>query len=255
MAYTFDSLTQNIFDNVFLFFGTLTTEGFVLNLGGEVFRKSNVDPQLLVGQKFSETVYWQSSELTSSILSQAVAAAAKGNKSATLLDFRVSSQEKLMISLYLHPLFGEDDKLTSIFFCAKDLTEQQKEIEYYKNRGDQLQEAAENAEIGLWNWDLAEDNIFSTPKCSELFEVPPQDVITLQSFLNIIHPQDRQRVEFALNESQANGKEYNIEFRIIYSDGHIHWIAARGKAFLDDEGNPKNMMGVVRKITDKKIAS
>ncbi len=255
MVYTFDSLTQNIFDNVFLFFGTLTTEGIVLELKGDVFRKSNVDPLLLVGQKFSETVYWQSSELTSSILSQAVNAAAKGNKSATLLDFRVSSQEKLTISLYLHPLFDEGSKVKSIFFCAKDLTEQQKEIAFYKNRGNQLQDAAENAEIGLWYWDLAEDNIFSTPKCNELFEVPPQVAITLQTILNIIHPQDRQRVKLALDKSRANGKKYNIEFRVIYSDGHIHWIAARGKTFIDEEGNPKNMAGVVRKITEKKIAS
>jgi PAS domain S-box-containing protein len=255
MVYTLDSLTENIFDNVFLFFGKLTAEGFVLELNGQVFRNSNVDTQLLVGQKFSDTVYWQSSELTSSILSQAVAAAAKGNKSATLLDFRVSSQEKLTISLYLHPLFDEGSKVKSIFFCAKDLTEQQKEIAFYKNRGNQLQDAAENAEIGLWYWDLAEDNIFSTPKCNELFEVPPQVAITLQTILNIIHPQDRQRIKLALDKSRANGKKYNIEFRVIYSDGHIHWIAARGKTFIDEEGNPKNMAGVVRKITEKKIAS
>nr|MBA2606989.1 response regulator [Acidobacteriota bacterium] len=170
-------------------------------------------------------------------------------------DFRVSSQEKLTISLYLHPLFDEGSKVKSIFFCAKDLTEQQKEIAFYKNRGNQLQDAAENAEIGLWYWDLAEDNIFSTPKCNELFEVPPQVAITLQTILNIIHPQDRQRVKLALDKSRANGKKYNIEFRVIYSDGHIHWIAARGKTFIDEEGNPKNMAGVVRKITEKKIAS
>ncbi|MEJ7699382.1 MAG: ATP-binding protein [Pyrinomonadaceae bacterium] len=126
---------------------------------------------------------------------------------------------------------------------------------FYKNRGNQLQDAAENAEIGLWYWDLAEDNIFSTPKCNELFEVPPQVAITLQTILNIIHPQDRQRVKLALDKSRANGKKYNIEFRVIYSDGHIHWIAARGKTFIDEEGNPKNMAGVVRKITEKKIAS
>lgn len=255
MVSSFDFPTQNIFDNVFLFFGSLTTEGFVKDLKGEVFRKSGVDPQLLVGQMFSETVYWQSTEHTSNVLSRAIDDAAQGNKSATLLDFRVSSQEKLTINLYLHPLIGEDDKPRSIFFCAQDLTEQQKKIEYYKNQGNQLLEAAENAEIGLWYWDLAKDNVFSTPKCNEIFEVPPDDAITLQSFLNIIHPQDRQSVEFTLNESEVNGGEFNIEFRIVYSDKHIHWIAARGTSFLDVEGNPKSMSGVVRKITENKIAS
>ena len=255
MAYSFDSLTQDIFDNVFLFFGTLTPEGFVLDLNGEIFKKSNIDPQLLIGQKFSETVYWQSSELTSNIISQAIDAAARGEKSETLLDFRVSSKEKLMISFYIHPSFDEYKNLQYIFFCAKNLTEQQREIGYYKTRSDQLLTASKNAEIGLWYWDLVENNIFATPKCNEIFELAPQDQFTPQTFLNIIHPQDRQNVELALNESQATGKEYEIEFRIIYSDEQIHWIAARGKSFLNDEGNPKNSSGVVRKITEKKTAS
>lgn len=255
MAYNFDSLTQDIFDNVFLFFGTLTPEGFVLDLTGEIFKKSNIDPQLLIGQRFSETVYWQSSELTSNILSQAINAAARGEKSETLLDFRVSSKEKLTISFYLHPSFDEGKNLQYIFFCAKDFPEQQKEIEYYKTRSDQLLTASNTAEIGLWYWDLIENNIFATPKCNEIFELTPEDQFMPQTFLSTIHPQDRQNVELILNESQATGKEYEIEFRIIYSDGQIHWIAARGKSFLDDEGNPKNLSGVVRKITEKKTAS
>lgn len=254
MTHIFDSPAQDIFDNVFLFFGTLTPDGFVLDLRGEIFKKANIDPQLLIGQKFSETVYWQSSEATSNILSRALDAAAEGRKSETVLDFRVSSKEKLTISFYLHPSLNKNNKLENIFFCAKDLTEQQEKVEYYKNQSDQLLGAAENAETGLWHWDLVENNIFSTPKCNEIFDIPAQTDITSQLFSEIIYPEDRQMVEFALNESQANGKEYKIEFRIIYSDGQINWVIARGKSFLDEEGNPQNMSGVVRKITEKKTA-
>jgi len=254
MTHIFDSPAQDIFDNVFLFFGTLTPDGFVLDLRGEIFKKANIDPQLLIGQKFSETVYWQSSEATSNILSRAIDAAAEGRKSETVLDFRVSSKVKLTISFYLHPSLNKNNKLENIFFCAKDLTEQQEKVEYYKNQSDQLLGAAENAETGLWHWDLVENNIFSTPKCNEIFDIPPQTDITSQLFSEIIYPEDRQMVEFALNESQANGKEYKIEFRIIYSDGQINWVIARGKSFLDEEGNPQNMSGVVRKITEKKTA-
>ncbi len=255
MLNTLDSLTQNIFNNVFLFFGILTSEGFVLDLEGDVFRNSGVDPKLLFGQKFSETVYWQSSETTSNILSQTIEAAANGKKSSTILDFRVSSQEKLTINLYLHPLLEEAGGLKNIFVCAQDFTEQEKQIEFFKNRENQLQNSAENAEFGLWFWDLAENNAYATPKCNEFFELPPRDLFTQQSFLNIVHPEDFQRVEAALSEAQATGSEFDVEFRVVYAGGDVHWIAARGKSFLDEEGNPKNMSGAARKITEKKIAS
>jgi len=106
----------------------------------------------------------------------------------------------------------------------------------------------------LWFWDLAEDKIYSTPKCNELLEVSADDVVTIESFLSIVHPEDRVLVETALRDSQSNGKEFHAEYRVIYSNGTIHWISARGKTYLDDEENPKNMMGGVRMITDKKLA-
>ncbi len=251
MQFTLDPQSQTIFENVFAFFGTLSPAGFVLSLEGSIFERTETDPKLLVGQKFSETVYWQSSEHIPEILESAIAEAAKGTKCKIFLDFRVSANEIANLEFFLQPL----NKGKEIFFCAQEVTEREREIAHYKDQSEKILFAAENADVGLWFWDLAEDKIFSTPKCNELFEIPPHEIFNYQSFLNIVHPEDIERVEAALRESQINGKEYNAEYRVIYSDGNVHWIAARGKTFLDQEGNPKNMMGLVRKITDNKLAN
>jgi len=251
MEFTLNAQNRIIFENVFAFFGTLSSAGFVLSLEGKVFERTATDPKLIIGQKFSETVYWQSSEHIPELLEKAISDAANGLNSKKFLDFRVGAGEIINIEFYLQPL--EEGK--EIFFCAQEVTERERAIEYHKERSEQLLFAAENADVGLWYWDLAEDKISSTPKCNELFEISPHDIFTYQSFLNIVHPEDIERVKTALQESQINGKDYNAEYRVIYSDGNIHWIAARGRTFLDAEGNPKNMMGLVRKITDKKLAN
>jgi PAS domain S-box-containing protein len=250
MDFSFNNECQAIFKNVFAFFGTISSEGYVLSLDGKVFERTTTDPMLLIGQKFSETVYWQASAHTSETLENAVAETAKGNNQKIQLDFRVSANEIINIELYLHP--GEENQ--PIFFCAQEFTVREKEIEYYKERSERLLFAAENADIGLWFWDLREDKIYSTPKCNELFEAAPHEILTFQTFLNIIHPEDIERVKAALDESQINGKDYDSEYRVIYSDGNINWIATRGRSYLDSEGNPLNMMGVVRRVTDKKLA-
>ncbi len=251
MELILNAQSRIIFENVFAFFGTLSSTGFVLSLQGKVFERTATDPTLLISQKFSETVYWQSSEHIPDLLEKAISDAANGATSKILLDFRVGAGEIINIEFYLQPLAGGKE----IFFCAHEVTERERAIEYHKERGEQLLFAAENADVGLWYWDLQDDKIFSTPKCNELFEVPPHELFTYRAFLNIVHPEDIERVEAALHESQINGKEYNAEYRVIYSDGNIHWIAARGRTFLDAEGNPKNMMGLVRKVTDKKLAN
>jgi PAS domain S-box-containing protein len=252
MDFTLNNLTQDIFNNVFAFYGTLSFDGFVLSLDGKVFERTTTDPKMLISQKFSETVYWQASEYVPELLRNAITeAATKGTKSKVLLEFRVSANEIIDVELYLHPI--ADNK--TIFFCAQEVTAREKEIEHYKGRSEQLLFAAENADIGLWYWDLEENEIYSTPKCNELFEIPPHEIFTFRSFLNIVHPEDLDRVKAALHESQLHGKEYNAEYRVIYSDGNVHWIAARGKTFLNADGDPKNMMGVVRRVTDKKLAN
>ncbi len=249
MEFSANNQSRAIFENVFAFFGTLTSEGFVLSLEGSIFERATTDPKLLIGQKFSETVYWQASEFSAEILEKAVAEAAKGFSSKTPLDFRISASENSRLEFYLHPISGDG----VIFFCAQEVTLREKEIEFYKENSERLLFAAENADIGLWFWDLGEDVIYSTPKCNELFEIAPHDILTFDKFLDIVHPQDLERVKNALEQSQINGTEYDAEYRIICADGNINWIAARGKSFLNADGNPQNMMGIVRKITDKKL--
>ena len=139
-------------------------------------------------------------------------------------------------------------------FLRSHLTQQEKEIEFYKLRSEQMLYAAESADIGLWFWDIVEDKIFSTPKLNDFFDFPAQELLDLDSFFKCLHPDDRERVELTFHESQVSGKEYKEEFRVINSDGKSHWLAAQGKSFLDAEGNPVNMMGMIRKITNRKIA-
>jgi PAS domain S-box-containing protein len=257
MEFPLDHQTNEIFDNLFSFYGTLNPEGTVITLQGKIFEKTFTDPKLLAGHKFTETVFWQTSENNFQIINNAIAAACKGIMSKTILSFRVSAEEKRVIELTLCPVFAGDNgnrQIKHIFLSGNDVTEREKEVEFYKKRGEQLLYAAENADIGLWFWDLTEGKIFSTPKCNELFDLPPHDLITYPAILEALHPDDRQKVVDQITEAQEKGEEYDVEYRVIHGDGTIHWLSTRGKTYLDAEGVPANMMGVVRQITERKNA-
>lgn len=240
----------SIFENIFALFGTVNNKGYLLSLRGKIFEQTNLAPELLIGQKFSETVFWQSSEHTAKILEKSIEEAAGGKASKTLLDFRISSDNKLVVELNLHPSKNADE----IFFGAYDVTDREREIEYHRQRSEQLLYAAESADIGLWSWDLTDNTVYSTPQCNRLFETAAYDSLVYDSFVGVLHPEDRERVEAVLQQSQASGSEYNEQFRVLYSDGRTEWISARGKTFLDDDGTPRKMMGVVRRITRQKAA-
>lgn len=249
----FDPNAQAIFYNVFDFFGILDEKGRVLDLSGSIFDRTNTDPNLLRGQMFSETVFWQSSENTAKVLEKAIQTAADGERERVLLDFRISADKKIAIELCLQPL-KKDGEPKTIFLSAQQVSGRKHQVEHYKQELAELLFAAENAEIGLWFWDLIEDKIYSTPKCNELFEIPAYDILTYEMFLNAVHPDDRSRVDESLRKAHRNGTRYKEEYRVVYSDGTVEWISAEGKSFLDESGNPEKMTSVVRKITDQKLA-
>ncbi len=252
-TYVSEKFYRDILEDISVFSGTLTTNGIVLSLDGKIFERTETNPILLIGQKFSETVYWQASEDVPVILENAVELAASGKRTKVLLTFRVSAEENLRVELCLYPY--EENAILQIFFTALDVTLRENEIEIYKQRSEHLAYAAENAEIGLWFWDLKENKMFSTPKCHEIFEISANDPITLHSIDHLLHPEDREIVLQTLEDSQKNGGDYESEFRVIHSDGTINWIATRGRTYLDIGGETLSMMGIVRLITDKKLVT
>src|SRR4029079_172416 len=163
--------TDQIFRSVFDFFGTLDPAGRVITLEGSIFEQTKTDPQLLIGQPLSETVFWQASENTSRTVEEAIEQAAKGSTVRNIVDFRVSSDKKVAVELILQPLKNEGITGT-IFFSGQQITRRQRSVDYYKSETEELLFAAENAEIGVWYWDLRQGDIYATPKCNELFDIP-----------------------------------------------------------------------------------
>jgi PAS domain-containing protein len=227
----FDAISMSVFANVFDLYGTLSTDGSVIELSGTIFERTRTNPELLIGQAFAQTVFWQSSEATSKILEKAIAQTAKGKPHRLSLNFRISSDEKEAIELNLVPVLG-DGKVSSMFVCGLVLENRIKNIVSLGIAREHLISVAENADIGLWFWDFSDDTIHSTPRCNELFEIPASEQLTFERFIDVVHQNDRRMVKEFISDSRERGVRYSEEFRVQYSDGTVEWIAAEGKSML-----------------------
>jgi len=252
-AVSFDpsSSARPLLENIFDLFGTLDSEGVVINLFGSIFQTANNSPKLLIGQLFSETVFWQSTENTSGNLQNVIDAAADGRPQKIILDFRINSEMKSPLELNIQPIPGTEPD-TKLFITGQLLNRFDDRISPHRTESEYLLLAAENAEIGLWFWDLEDNVIHSTPECNELFGLPPYDQISYKQVISAIHPEDRAFVEEFLRQSREDGTKFEEEFRVVYKDHSIEWICAEGRSFLDETGSPQRMLGVVQKITKQK---
>ncbi len=240
-----------IFENVFDFFGLLDTEGRVVSLNGRIFRSTNTDPTLLSGQVFHETVFWQSSEMTSKLIANAILAAAGGQGSKLILDFRVSADDKIPVEVSIQLI----DTSGLLFISGQSISDRRSQAGQNREAREQLLFAAENAAIGLWFWDLAADRIYATARCNELFGLSSYETYRYESYRMAIHPEDRDFVDTFIAKFRDHGLRYEEEFRVVYADGTVEWLLAEGRSFVDENGKPERMTGVVQKITDQRLAA
>lgn len=111
--------------------------------------------------------------------------------------------------------------------------------------------AAASADAGLWELDLATGIFWVTDKSREIFDLPQDEVITLQRFLQKVHRDDRGRIVELLNQLH-DSLESQIEYRVPGQDGQIRWMISRGRVQQDGARKGKRFMGITLEITNRK---
>ncbi|MCC6555229.1 MAG: PAS domain-containing sensor histidine kinase, partial [Polyangiaceae bacterium] len=123
---------------------------------------------------------------------------------------------------------------------------------------ERLRLAAEAAGFGTYEHVLATGALHWSPEMKDIFGVPRDEELRgLESFIQRIHPEDRERVRRAMDASLDPGGsgELELEHRLVRADGSVRWVLARGRTSFEGEGarrRPVRARGTVVDITDRR---
>ena len=118
-----------------------------------------------------------------------------------------------------------------------------------------LNQAQRSAHIGNWELDLASNQLYWSDEIYRIFEIDKTTFgASYTSFLNTIHPDDRDRVNKAYTDSLANRESYDIVHRLRFADGRIKFVNERCETLFDADGQAIRSVGTVQDITEQKIA-
>jgi PAS domain S-box-containing protein len=152
-------------------------------------------------------------------------------------------------------IYAADGTPTRMIGVTLDITERKQVEEALQESEQQLRLASESAKLGLWHWNVERDILTWTDRCKALFGLPADIEMSYQVFLDALHPDDRQRVQDMLPLLEEGQLErHEIEYRTVWPDGTVRWLAARGSAIYDANQKPISSMGVIFDITDRKQA-
>jgi PAS domain S-box-containing protein len=118
---------------------------------------------------------------------------------------------------------------------------------------ERLRLAQQAAGIGTFERNVRTGVVTWTPEMASMYGLPPGDSgQTHTAFENLIHPDDRARVMELVDSALKTGQQTTGEWRVLWPDGSIHWIAGRWQVFRNELGEPLRVLGANMDVTGRK---
>lgn len=133
-----------------------------------------------------------------------------------------------------------------------DLRELQSRLEEAEGR---LRLALTAADVGFWDWNAKTGYTFLSDTLMKSWGIDPATYQnTLGECLARIHDEDRDRIWSDIQTATFQKKKYDVEYRVVRPDGDIITVNAKGEYFLNADGSPARLTGIVLDVTERKRA-
>lgn len=118
-----------------------------------------------------------------------------------------------------------------------------------------LADAQRIAHMGNWEWDIPTGDLIWSDEIYRIFGLGPEkSEVSYETFLEILHPEDRDFVAERVKQAMKEQEGYYIDYRILLPDGTIRFLNSQGEVTRDDEGRAICMHGIIMDITGRKAA-
>ncbi|MGB6364267.1 MAG: PAS domain-containing protein, partial [Thermoanaerobaculia bacterium] len=143
-------------------------------------------------------------------------------------------------------LHGEPTILASAF----DITDHKQGELALRESQERLNLAHRAARSVSWEWCPETDRLTVSDLADQLFGLPLHKIVrTGEDFVNLVHPEDRDRLARALGRLVRDDRDLSLEVRVISPRGEIRWLAEKALAVRSSTGWVDRVIGVAHDIT------
>lgn len=139
-----------------------------------------------------------------------------------------------------------------MFASSRDITQRKQVQDALSASEKSLRRAQAVAHIGSWHLDVADNHLEWSAETYRIFGITAETPLNYETFLNCVHPDDRELVDQAW-QGALRGGAYDVVHRVVVGDA-IRWVHEKADLFIDEAGQLHSGIGTVQDITAQKVA-
>jgi len=151
----------------------------------------------------------------------------------------------------LRPLSSACAQMIQAFAIDQEKERITEELEHTQRRHEEAQHVAR---IGHWELDLIHNDLIWSKENYRIFGDDFGHANSYETFLERVHPDDREFVSSAYADSVENRTPYDIEHRLLMEDGSVKWVHEQCHTEYDKDDTALRSIGTVQDITKRKLA-
>jgi len=173
-----------------------------------------------------------------------------------LIDIVTYDGQEKTIQNSAAPIRNAEGAIVGAVIVNEDVTEQVRAAEALRDAERLLVDAEKLGQTGSWEQDLVEEQIVNTDANLRLFFGDDRTKgERLEDYMEAVHSDDRAMVVRRREELLAGTGSGDIEYRVVWPDGSVHWIFGRATVVRDPSGRPLRVYGTNADITERKRAA
>jgi len=126
------------------------------------------------------------------------------------------------------------------------------EIQKRQETEERMRLALRASQMGFFDGDVVNNRHVWSEAAKTMLGLPPDYPEGFDTLLKAVHPDDREMMKQAIEEDLRINQEFVREYRVVWPDGSVHWIWAKGRADFDPTGRATRVTGVITDITERK---
>lgn len=209
------------------------------------FHKS---PDMIIGRKIADVIGLRNNEQ----LQQHVRRALAGETVSFEFDMLFPDASIKRIRSEYVPYRDSEGILRGFLVLGRDVTEDLKREEGYRESSERLRLAIDTVGMGSWIRYFDPSKLEWSERTYEIFGIPKGSPVSFESLLSLVHTDDQARVASMARLFREPDGPNEIEYRIIRPDGSLRWVLSRAARIVNPEGKVERLLGVIVDITKRK---